>query len=102
MLAAVLADETIVKIDDGARWYPAAECYRSAGAKVELSEAMRGEDGVYRTDSGLYRILTPAQYADIKSVEAARAEAAASAAVSSPRATRASTPTDVEDAVARC
>jgi len=93
VLAAVLADESIVKIDDNAQWYPESRVYRSTGAKVELSESMRGIDQVFTTDSGLYRIMTAEDYAEAKSVEAARAEAAASAAVSSPRATRTSTPT---------
>ena len=101
VLAAVLGDETIVKIDDGARWYPVSRCYRSDGAKVELDESTRGSDDVYTTDSGVYRVLTAAQYAEIKGVEAARAEAAANAAVSSPRATRAPTPTPMDDAMAR-
>ena len=101
VLAAVLADETIVKIDEHARWYPTSRVYRSAGAKVELTEAMRGNDSVFTTDSGLYRVLTPEQYAEIKRAEAARAEAVAAAAVSSPRATRAPTPTPPETAMAR-
>ena len=70
VLAAVLADETIVRIDENVRWYPGACVYRSTGAKIELTEAMRGADGVFTTDSGLYRVLTPDQYAEIKRAEA--------------------------------
>jgi len=101
VLAAVLADETIVKIDENARWYPGARVYRSTGAKVELTEAMRGADAVFTTDSGLYRVLTPDQYAEMKRVEAARAEAVANAAVTSPRATRAPSPKPPGEAMAR-
>lgn len=92
VLAAVLADETIVKIDDKARFYAGTRTYRSVGAKLELPEAARGADGVYTIDSGIYRVMTAIEYTATKRAEAARAEAVASAAVSSPRATRASSP----------
>ena len=92
VVAAVLADETIVKIDEEARYHPTARAYRSTGAKLELPESARGPDGVFTLDSGCYRVLSTDEYAEIKRVEAAAAEARAEAAVSSPRATRAALP----------
>ena len=100
VVAAVLADETIVRIDDGARWFPASGVYRSTGAKLDLPLSARGADGVFTIDSGLYRVMTANEYADVKRVEAARAEAAAAAAVSSPRATRAPSPHPPEQGLA--
>ena len=100
VVAAVLADETIVRIDDGARWFPASGVYRSTGAKLDLPLSARGADGVFTIDSGLYRVMTTAEYADVKRAEAARVEAAAAAAVSSPRATRAATPLPIEEGLA--
>lgn len=85
VVAAVLSDETLVKVDSSARYYPAAQSYQSRASGLYLSDATRGPDGVYTTDSGCYRVMSEAEYTVVKHEEAMRAEARASAAVVTPR-----------------
>lgn len=100
VLAAVLTDDTVVRIDDEVRWFPSTCTYRSESANLDLPIAARNSDGVFTIDSGQYRIMVASEYARVKRVEAARAEAEAAVAVSSPRGSRASLSAPVEQGLA--
>lgn len=78
----------IALLDDGgsarlgsARYFPMSQTYRLCEGALELPVAARGVDDVYVTDSGRYRILTPAQHVELKKQEATAAQAAAAVAI---------------------
>lgn len=91
VLVAVLADETTVRLGP-AHFYPQSAVYRMEDGNIEVPESTKGLDGVYTTDTGCYRVMSEPEYADLKRREEERLSAKASAAISSPRASRAPLP----------
>jgi len=64
-----------------ARYYPMSQTFRLSEGNLEVPVATRDQNEVYTTDSGRYRILTPAQHVELKKQEATVAQAAAAVAI---------------------